>query len=360
MRDQQSGSAALLQRLIEDDESLLESNDPKIAAVLVERLYANSWATRYVPVPMLFGAFIIYRDYLLWWHILGLTALYTAGTLFLDMQRAAFERNGGMQDRSIDWARRFTFGSTLTGATWGLLGWFAYPPGDFALQAVLSVAWAGLALSSLNTRAVHLPAFYAFLVAMSVPFFGRGFLFGETSTMAMAFFGTFLFASLCFSAQVYNRRERIDIALRLRLATLIAELDQARSVAEAGRRERDQCLADLTADFTSLQRLGGIGFWTWEAATGEASWSKQTARLLGLPPPPGNALLSGWLDGVHPDDRDRLRRFFNALPEVTRTAEVTFQLADGRTQLRATAEPSFAESGELQCIRGVLRGNSQA
>lgn len=350
-------SSALLQRLMEDDESLLDSHDPKVEIVLIERLYQNSWATRYTPIPLLFGAFVIYKDYLTWWHIGGLTALYLGATWYMDRLRDAFAAAIGDMDSGIDWGLRFAIGCACTGATWGLLAWFAYPPGDFALQAVLSVAWAGLATSTLNTRAVHLPSFYAFIIAMSAPFFARGFLFGESSTFIMAFFGVILLAAMCFCAQINNRRERISMALRLRHAELIAELDRARATVQTNYSEVEGRYRCLSADFEAIQRLTGYGFWAWEAETEEVKWSDETYRLLGLPPQSCPAALAAWLDRVHPDDREAVHNHYHRLRHGTASAELSFRLADGRTRLQAIGEAVLNERGEVQRIRGILRAD---
>jgi PAS domain-containing protein len=355
VKDRQSGSPALLQRLIEDDESLLDGRDPAVEAMLIERLYQTSWATRYVPIPMLFGAFVIYQDLLTWWHIVSLTALYMGSTWYLDRQRDAYNDN---PDPAVDWGLRFAIGCAGTGLTWGLLGWFGYQPGDFALQATLCVAWTGLATTTLNTRSMHLPSFYAFIAAMSAPFFARGFLFGEASTVIMAFFGAILLTAMCFCAQVNNRRERLSMALRLRNAALISEIDRARAAAETSFNQMEGGYRCLAADFAAMQRLTQQGFWAWEAESGQVVWSDETYRLLGLAAQSCPASLAAWLDCVHPDDRERVRLHYQRLRQGEPAGAVRFRLLDGTTKLQTIAEAVLKESGELQRIRGILRRDS--
>src|SRR3546814_9562175 len=71
----------------------------------------------YVPYPMLFGAFLVFRDYADWWSILGLTALYTLGTWYLDRQRQRLLDLAGDFGDPAPWARRFMIGSGITGLT---------------------------------------------------------------------------------------------------------------------------------------------------------------------------------------------------------------------------------------------------
>lgn len=357
VQDRRSGSPALLQRLMEDDESLLDSRDPAVEAMLIERLYQTSFATRYVPIPMLFGAFVIYQDLLTWWHIAGLTLLYFGSTWYLDRQRDAHNEN---PDPSVDWGMRFAIGCAGTGLTWGLLGWYGYQPGAFALQATLCVAWTGLATTTLNTRSMHLPSFYAFIVAMSVPFFARGYLFGEASTVIMAFFGTILLAAMCFCAQINNRRERLSMALRLRNAALIGEIDRARAAAETSFSQIESAYRCQGADFSAMQRLTQQGFWAWEAETGQVIWSDETYHLLGLAAQSCPASLAAWLDCVHPDDRDRVHNHYHRLRQGDLASEVRFRLLDGETKLQAIAEAVLKDDGELQRIRGILRRDPAA
>jgi PAS domain-containing protein len=355
--DRQTASAALLQRLTEDDESLLDRSDPKIEAMLVERLYQSSFATRYVPIPMLFGAFVIYQDYLNWWQIALIGTIYGIATLYLDRLRDTYTASGGY-DTGRDWGLRFAVGCGGTGLAWGLLGWFGYPPGDFALQALLCVAWAGLTTSSLNTRAVHLPSFYAFIIGISLPFFARGFLFGEASTVGMAFFGTILLAAQCFCAQVNNRRERLSAALRLRNAELIGEMDRARATAETSRSELSKAHQTLAADFVALQRLSQTGSWHWQGPDGAVVWSDQFYRLLGLVPQSCPASTAAWLDRVHPDDRDILRSHYQRLRSKATRDAISFRLISDEIPpvwLQSIAESERGPEGSVVWIRGLLR-----
>lgn len=358
MDDQSGISPALLQRLMDDDESLLDRHDPKVEALLIERLYHNSFATRYLPIPMLFGAFVMYKEYLTWWHIIGLTLLYAAGTFYLDYQRDRYTNSAPLITGGGDWGLRFTFGSAITGITWGLLGWFCYPPGDFALQAVLGVAWAGLLISAMSTRAVHLPAFYAFMITMSVPPYARAMLEGEPSAIYMSFFGIILMLSLSFVAQANNRRERFAIALRMRNANLIGDLDRARAVAESSRAEIERAYRGMLGEFAAAQRLSGHGSWSWQAAPEQIGWSDEFYRLLGLAPQSCPAALAAWLERVHPDDRDIVRGHYQRLRAGAARDHVRFRLNDRDRAdrfLQALGESERDADGQVARIHGILQ-----
>ncbi len=52
------------------------------------------------------------------------------------------------------------------------------------------------------------------------------------------------------------------------------------------------------------QRAARIGTWDWNVRTGEASWTEETWRLLGLSPFSCPSTYDLWLSCVHPDDRE--------------------------------------------------------
>src|SRR3546814_6156211 len=159
---------------------------------MVALLYQMSWPLRYVPYPMLFGAYLVFRDYADWWSILGLTALYTLGTWYLDRQRQRLLDLAGDFGDPAPWARRFMIGSGITGLTWGILGTLYFPTHNLPLQMVKTVAWGGLAFTSMNARALHLPSYYAFLLTMSVPVCIRTALSGELPAISLMLLGLVL------------------------------------------------------------------------------------------------------------------------------------------------------------------------
>src|SRR3546814_21049062 len=97
------------------------------------------------------------------------------------------------------------------------------------------VAVRGLAFHSMNARALHLPAYDAVLLTMSVPGGIRTARSGELPAIYMSLLGLVLGTAMSLTAHGSNRRERLGFALRLRNAELIGELDNARAGAEAAR-----------------------------------------------------------------------------------------------------------------------------
>lgn len=354
MTDRRGVSTALLRRLSEEDETLLEGRGPEIDRLMVERLYQTSWPLRYVPYPMLFGAFLVFRDYADWWSILGLTALYTLGTWYLDRQRQKMRDLAGDFGDPRPWAQRFMLGSAITGLTWGILGVLYFPAHNLPLQMVMTVAWGGLAFTSMNARALHLPSYYAFLLTMSVPVCIRTALSGELPAIYIMLLGLVLGTAMSLTAHGSNRRERLGFALRLRNAELIGELDSARAGADAARVTAEESYRAVLSEFTAAQQMAQHGSWTWDAESELTTWSDEYYRLIGLEPQSCPAALAGLLDQVLPEDRDAVRSHMQRLRNGAAHDSLRFRLRDG--SLRESAGVAQTDGrGRTRRILGMLR-----
>jgi diguanylate cyclase (GGDEF)-like protein/PAS domain S-box-containing protein len=53
------------------------------------------------------------------------------------------------------------------------------------------------------------------------------------------------------------------------------------------------------------ERIAHIGVWEWDVPTGEVVWSDEIFRLFGHRPGAFEPSFERWLEGIHPDDRDR-------------------------------------------------------
>ncbi|WP_030172184.1 SpoIIE family protein phosphatase [Spirillospora albida] len=106
------------------------------------------------------------------------------------------------------------------------------------------------------------------------------------------------------------------------------------------------------------QRLGRIGGFEENLATGEIAWNDQLFELHGLapgtPPPPLTALPAR----AHPDDEAELGRFLRAVLHHRRPASTAFRLCrpDGIVRhLRIVAEPEVDAAGHLLAVRGAYQ-----
>ncbi len=356
-------SSSLVAHLAEEDDSLLENPSPLIGALLVERLYQYSWPTRYLPYLVLGAGFLAFHNILLWYEVVGVTLLYTLGTWWLDRQRFAFAEDHQSQQRSAYWAERFTIGSVITGLAWGVFFWLYADTRDYAQQTVLCLMWSGLAFSNMNTRAPHLPAYYAFFATMSVPLFLRGLLEGGMAQYMMAVLGVTLGMAFCLRAHGANRSERLGIALRLRNAELVAEIDKARAEASAAHIAAEQALAARGSSYNNAERLAGFGSWEWRLEDDHFTWSDNMFRLLDLAPTAAPAAIPVLLDCAHPADRAALQTFFDDLRQQGRAQPVDFRVGDepgaygpaSWRPLRLSGIARRDSTGRIVALNGALR-----
>lgn len=354
-RDRQS--LALVSRLAEEDESILEERTRLIDGLMVERLFRLSAGTRYLPYLMIAALFATYGDSIGYGAMIGLVALYSAGTLWLDRQRSLYAQDDGHLQRPEYWGRRFALGSVATGLTWGLIGWFGFDPADYTRQAIFGVAFSGIVVSSVVTRGPYLPAFYAFLLPLAVPVFLRAMLDGNNDTRVMAGFGMLLALTSALWARQSNARERMAAGLRLRNAELVAEIDTARAAATAAQSAAEEALQDRAAGFNGAEKLAGIGSWRWQVDEDHWGWSDNMFRLLGLSPSATPVALGTLLERVHPEDRAAIQAMLSTARKRGGSGAARFRCGDetaGYKCFRLLAEARRDKGGHIEMLTGAL------
>ncbi|MFE2125152.1 SpoIIE family protein phosphatase [Streptomyces amritsarensis] len=121
-------------------------------------------------------------------------------------------------------------------------------------------------------------------------------------------------------------------------------------------------IEDETARLANLlqhaQRLGRIGGFEENLATGETTWNAQLYALHGLPATAPPVRLRELPGHAHPDDFAALGRFLRALLRHHRPSSVNFRLRrpDGITRhIRVVAEPVLDADQRLHAVRGAYQ-----
>ncbi|APU38747.1 MULTISPECIES: SpoIIE family protein phosphatase [unclassified Streptomyces] len=121
-------------------------------------------------------------------------------------------------------------------------------------------------------------------------------------------------------------------------------------------------IEDETARLANLlqhaQRLGRIGGFEENLATGDTTWNAQLYALHGLPATAPPVRLRELPDHAHPDDSAALGRFLRALLHHRRPSSVHFRLQrpDGITRhIRVVAEPVLDADRRLHSVRGAYQ-----
>jgi PAS domain S-box-containing protein len=81
-------------------------------------------------------------------------------------------------------------------------------------------------------------------------------------------------------------------------------------VSEPG--DTEQRLRESERQLRETQRLALLGSWEWDVAANRVSWSEELYRIYGLTPAEFPATFEGFLERVHPEDRERARRIVEA------------------------------------------------
>jgi len=161
------------------------------------------------------------------------------------------------------WGMRWSIGSTIAGALWGVAGVAFFPAGP-AQQALVIVCLFGVALAGLNMTAVYKASFYGFVLPALVPLIVRIALEGDSVHLFTALVMVVVLAFVLAFGHHLNDVLTASLAIRYENVDLIGELtartreaETARGAAEAANRAKSQFLAAASHDLRQpLHALG--------------------------------------------------------------------------------------------------------
>jgi signal transduction histidine kinase/ActR/RegA family two-component response regulator len=161
------------------------------------------------------------------------------------------------------WGLRWSIGSTIAGALWGVAGVAFFPAGP-AQQALMIVCLFGVALAGLNMTAVYKASFYGFVLPALVPLIVRIALEGDSVHLFTALVMVVVLAFVLAFGHHLNDVLTASLAIRYENVDLIGELtartqeaEAARGAAEAANRAKSQFLAAASHDLRQpLHALG--------------------------------------------------------------------------------------------------------
>lgn len=96
-----------------------------------------------------------------------------------------------------------------------------------------------------------------------------------------------------------------------RMTDSLVRAHQERASAEQALSQRAVELEHANELLVEAQAIGRIGSWEWDLETNRVSWSDELYRIYGQTPHSFAANYQGFLDHVHPDDRDRVEAIVN-------------------------------------------------
>jgi PAS domain S-box-containing protein len=111
-------------------------------------------------------------------------------------------------------------------------------------------------------------------------------------------------------------------------------------------------------NLSEAQRIAHLGSWDWDIVTNELYWSDEVYRIFGLMPRRFDATYEAFLESVHPEDREAVKKAFNnslADPEAKYSIEHRIVRPDGLERIvHERAEVTFNNDGKPVHMYGIV------
>ena len=108
------------------------------------------------------------------------------------------------------------------------------------------------------------------------------------------------------------RKSHDELEIRVKERTVELEKVNMEMVNEIAERKRIvEALRKSEASLSEAQRIARLGNWDWDIQTNKLYWSDEIYRIFGLFPQQFGATYEAFLDSVHPDDREFVKKAVN-------------------------------------------------
>ncbi|MFC4784388.1 response regulator [Nocardioides sp. MAHUQ-72] len=131
-----------------------------------------------------------------------------------------------------------------------------------------------------------------------------------------------------------------------------------------------ETLRDREQQLATAQTIAHVGSWSWDVPSDTVTWSDELYRIYGFDPSEHDATYEGFLNRIHPEDRDRVREVVEATFAgrdefafdariVRKDGEVRWIRGLGRVERRPDGSP-LVMGGTTQDITELKRADEQA
>jgi PAS domain S-box-containing protein len=134
------------------------------------------------------------------------------------------------------------------------------------------------------------------------------------------------------------------------LIAVIRDITERRKMEDELRRKRES--------LDEAQRIGQMGSWELDLASGVLTWSDEIYRIFEVDPAQFGASYDAFLNAIHPDDREAVNKAYTESLENRLPYSIEHRLlfADGRIKhVRECCETRYAENGELLYSHGTVQ-----
>lgn len=123
------------------------------------------------------------------------------------------------------------------------------------------------------------------------------------------------------------------------------------------RRDAERNLEQSRRRLRDLQRLAGLGAWSFDPSTQSVHWSEETFRVVGRDPSKAEPSYQELLDDVHPDDRLRFREVLAQATETGASFQIQYRHRDDDGNYRcllARGRPVVDDHDQTIELYGIL------
>jgi len=152
----------------------------------------------------------------------------------------------------------YTWSSLASGLTWGAFGWMYIDTQQPMAQLLAGSIFAGLIGVAVTPLAVHLPAFYAFVLPILAPYLWIMVQAGGTEQLVLAGMTVVFLGVISRYAHDSHRMHRESIRLRYENQQLIADLGERKAAAEGASQTKSLFLAGVSHDLKQPIRAMGL------------------------------------------------------------------------------------------------------
>ncbi len=124
------------------------------------------------------------------------------------------------------------------------------------------------------------------------------------------------------------------------------------------RKKAEEALSKSESRLNEAQRVAQIGSWHLDLTTNQLEWSEEVFRICEIEGSSFTASYEGFIDLVHPDDRDRVSQLFWDSIENRTKYDITHRLVmpDGRVKyVHELCDTSYAEDGRPLSATGTVQ-----
>jgi PAS domain S-box-containing protein len=137
------------------------------------------------------------------------------------------------------------------------------------------------------------------------------------------------------------------------VGTLAQSLRAARDAAAVNARIT-AALRESQARLADAQRVGRVGNWSLDIATGAVRWSTELFRIFGREPSDMPLTAADFYAALHPDDRDRVRQVADAHRAAGRAYELEYRVVCPDGTVRVVREHAAVRRGDDGVVRDVV------